>query len=59
LNIANHWADAVVGVPPLKATVDARFDADVVEWLKSGERSYQTAMNPVLRLSMQTNRTAG
>lgn len=56
---ASDWADAVVGLPPLKTPVNAKFDVDVVDWFKSQGRGYQTRMNAVLRRYMETHRKAG
>ncbi|MBB3965626.1 BrnA antitoxin family protein [Rhizobium metallidurans] len=56
---AADWADAAVGLPPLKAPVNAKFDADVVEWFKSQGRGYQTRMNAVLRMYMESHRKTG
>jgi uncharacterized protein (DUF4415 family) len=56
---AADWADATVGLPPLKAPVNAKFDADVVEWFKSQGRGYQTRMNAVLRMYMERHRNTG
>lgn len=53
---AEDWADAVVGLPPLKTPVNAKFDLDVVEWFKAQGRGYQTRMNAVLRHYMETQR---
>lgn len=53
---ADDWADAVIGLPPLKTPVNAKFDVDVVEWFKSQGRGYQTRMNAVLRLWKPTGR---
>jgi uncharacterized protein (DUF4415 family) len=46
---AEDWMDAVVGAPPIKTPVNAKFDSDVVDWFKSQGRGYQTRMNAVLR----------
>lgn len=56
---AADWAEAVVGFPPLKTPVNAKFDLDVVDWFKSQGRGYQTRMNAVLRRYMETHRKAG
>ena len=56
---AADWAEAVIGLPPLKTPVNAKFDVDVVEWFKSQGRGYQTRMNAVLRRYMETRRKAG
>src|SRR3954468_6475507 len=48
-----HWANATIGVPPLKVPVNAKFDRDVVDWFKRQARGYQTRMNAVLRTYME------
>jgi uncharacterized protein (DUF4415 family) len=37
---------------PIKKTVNVRIDADILEWLKSGGKGYQTRMNAILREAM-------
>lgn len=37
---------------PIKKTVNVRLDADVLEWLKSAGKGYQTRMNNILRKAM-------
>ena len=37
---------------PIKKTVNVRLDADVIEWLQSTGRGYQTRMNSILRDAM-------
>ena len=37
---------------PIKKTVNVRLDADVIEWLQSAGRGYQTKMNSILREAM-------
>jgi uncharacterized protein (DUF4415 family) len=49
----DDWIDAVVGLPPLKTPVNAKFDSDIVDWFKSQGRGYQTRRNAVLRSYMQ------
>ncbi len=56
---ADDWACGVVGLPPMKTPVNAKFDIDVVAWFKSQGRGYQTRMNAVLRHYMETHRKAG
>ncbi|HEU0147455.1 MAG TPA: BrnA antitoxin family protein [Bradyrhizobium sp.] len=56
---AEDWANAFVGLPPLKTPVNAKFDVDVVEWFKSQGRGYQTRMNAVLRKYMEAHRKTG
>ncbi|MDR1059209.1 MAG: BrnA antitoxin family protein [Treponema sp.] len=38
---------------PIKRTVNVRLDADVVDWLQSGGKGYQTRMNAILREAME------
>ena len=44
VNLANY--------KPIKKTVNVRLDADVIEWLQSAGRGYQTRMNSILREAM-------
>ena len=37
---------------PIKKTVNVRLDADVIEWLQSAGKGYQTRMNAILRNAM-------
>ena len=37
---------------PIKKTVNVRLDADVIEWLQSDGKGYQTRMNAILRKAM-------
>jgi uncharacterized DUF497 family protein len=37
---------------PIKKTINVRLDADVIEWLQSEGRGYQTRMNTILREAM-------
>ena len=37
---------------PIKKSVNVRLDADVIEWLRSAGRGYQTRMNAILREAM-------
>ena len=37
---------------PIKKTVNIRIDADVLEWLKSAGKGYQTRLNAILREAM-------
>ena len=50
------WSKAVVGkfYRPIKKSVTIRLDADVLAWLKSQGRGYQTRINRVLRESMES-----
>ena len=40
---------------PIKKTVNVRLDADVIEWLQSTGRGYQTRMNAILREAMMSS----
>jgi uncharacterized protein (DUF4415 family) len=55
------WSGAEVGrfYRPIKRPVTMRLDADVVEWLKSYGRGYQTRANSLLRHAMESTRVSG
>jgi len=53
------WVGAIVGLPPAKTPVNAKFDSDVVRWFKSQGRGYQSRMNAVLRAYMRAKTRAG
>jgi len=36
----------------IKKTVNVRLDADIIEWLQSAGKGYQTRMNSILREAM-------
>ncbi len=40
--------------PPVKAQLTIRLDADVLAWLKSNGRGYQTRINRILRVAMES-----
>ena len=48
------WSGAFVGrfYRPIKEPVTIRLDADVLAWLKSQGRGYQTRINSLLRTAM-------
>lgn len=48
------WENAVRGrfYRPVKQQFTARLDADVLAWLKSAGKGYQTRMNTILRREM-------
>ena len=50
------WSKAVVGrfYRPVKETVTIRLDADVLHWLKGHGRGYQTRINRILRVVMES-----
>jgi len=49
-----EWAGAVVGkfYRPIKKPLTLRVDADVLSWLKSQGKGYQTRINKILRSAM-------
>jgi len=51
---SSFWENAVVGrfYRPIKKPITIRLDVDVIEWLKSNGRGYQTKANRLLRESM-------
>jgi uncharacterized protein (DUF4415 family) len=51
----NRWRRPVVGkfYRPIKKPVTVRLDADVLDWLKSHGKGYQTRLNHWLRLAME------
>jgi uncharacterized protein (DUF4415 family) len=48
------WDDAIVGkfYRPIKKPLTLRVDADVLAWLKSQGKGYQTRINQILRTAM-------
>jgi len=40
--------------PPAKQQLTIRLDSDVLEWLKSQGRGYQTRINRILRVAMES-----
>ena len=50
-----HWDRAVVGkfYRPIKKPLTIRLDADVLAWLKSQGKGYQTRLNSLLRAAME------
>jgi uncharacterized protein (DUF4415 family) len=48
------WSRAVVGkfYRPIKKSLTIRLDADLLAWLKSQGRGYQTRINKLLRAAM-------
>lgn len=49
-----QWKNAVRGkfYRPNKKQITAKVDADVLDWLKSGGKGYQSRMNAILRREM-------
>ncbi|MBZ5671635.1 MAG: BrnA antitoxin family protein [Acidobacteriia bacterium] len=50
-----HWDRAMVGkfYRPIKKPLTIRIDADVLAWLKSQGKGYQTRLNNLLRAAME------
>lgn len=48
------WHDAVRGkfYRPIKQQLTVRIDADVLDWLKSQGKGYQSRLNDILRTAM-------
>jgi uncharacterized protein (DUF4415 family) len=53
---AKDWRTAERGqfYRPLKRQLTVRIDADVLEWLKSQGKGYQSRLNDILRTAMVT-----
>ncbi len=45
---------ATVTWPPVKRQLTIRLDADVLAWLKSNGKGYQTRINRILRVVMES-----
>ena len=50
----SDWQGAIRGkfYRPIKQQLTVRIDADVLEWLKSQGRGYQSRLNEILRTAM-------
>ena len=46
---------ATTAWPPVKQQLTIRLDADVLAWLKGHGRGYQTRINRILRVVMESN----
>ena len=55
---AEFWASARVVMPPGKASVHLRMDADVLDWFRSQGKGHLTRMNAVLRAFMEAHKDA-
>ncbi len=53
---ANFWKRAELRMPRPKKGVYIRLDGDVLDWLKSKGKGYQTRMNAMLRTLMESDR---
>lgn len=45
---------ATVAWPPMKKQLTIRLDADVLDWLKGHGKGYQTRINRILRVVMES-----
>jgi len=45
---------ATAAWPPVKTQLTIRLDADVLAWLKRNGRGYQTRINRILRVAMES-----
>jgi uncharacterized protein (DUF4415 family) len=45
---------ATVPWPPTKEQLTIRLDADILAWLKASGRGYQTRINHILRVAMES-----
>jgi uncharacterized protein (DUF4415 family) len=51
---AEFFKKATVAWPPPKQQLTIRLDADVLDWLKGNGRGYQTRINHILRVAMES-----
>ncbi len=49
----NFWQNAKLNMPEPKKGVYIRLDTDILHWLKSQGKGYQTRMNAMLRTMME------
>jgi hypothetical protein len=54
----DFWRRTEAYMPKTKQGVFVRLDADVIAWLKAKGKGYQTRMNAMLRVLMESDRTA-
>jgi uncharacterized protein (DUF4415 family) len=48
------FTKATAAWPPAKTQLTIRLDADVLAWLKAHGRGYQTRINRILRIAMES-----
>ena len=53
---AEFFGNAKLRLPEKKQSVTVRLDADVLEWYRAQGKGYQTRMNAVLRLYMESHK---
>ena len=54
----DFWRRAELQMPRSKKGIYVRLDADVIDWLKSRGKGYQTRMNAMLRALMESDRSS-
>ena len=54
----SFWRRAELQMPRSKKGIYVRLDADVIDWLKSRGKGYQTRMNAMLRALMESDRSS-
>jgi uncharacterized protein (DUF4415 family) len=55
----SFFTKATAAWPPTKTQLTIRLDADVLAWLKAHGRGYQTRINRILRVVMETQPPRG
>jgi hypothetical protein len=50
----SFFTKATQGWPPAKQQLTIRLDVDVLNWLKADGRGYQTRINRILRVAMES-----
>jgi uncharacterized protein (DUF4415 family) len=48
------WSNAEIVLPQRKPTITIRIDSEVLDWLKSQGKGYQSRINAILRAYMKT-----
>jgi uncharacterized protein (DUF4415 family) len=56
---ASFLKRATVAWPPAKKQLTIRLDADVIDWLKGQGKGYQTRINRILRVVMESQPRRG
>lgn len=54
----SFWSRAVVHMPESKKGLYIRLDPDILDWLKSRGKGYQTRLNAMLRALMENDQKA-
>ena len=54
----SFFADAKLRLPDKKRSVTVRLDADVLEWFRAQGKGYQTRINAVLRMYMESKKNS-